>query len=145
MSTNEKKEWTFDIVGGPSRDRIFDACKYAYDDGEDGCIPIKFKVALDIAKGPCDITDVIPLYMSDFKVNEIGHEDGSGHSFNLGGYCKADLGFDIGNNYDAYYIRTGYHKGGRLPHPEIRKYLRNYYFRIYYSSKSRKGWITFFE
>lgn len=142
MNTSGRKEWTFDVVGGPSKDRIFDSCKHAYD--EEDQISVKFKVILNTHEG-CDMIGAVQLYMADTIINKIEHEDGSGHSFNLGGYCKADLGFDIGDNYDAYYIRTGYHKGGRLPHPEIKKYLRNYYFDMYYNVKSRRGWITFHE
>lgn len=79
----------FNIGGGPSRDRIFDACKYVYDKIK---IDLDFKIILGYSTpkdDPCSAALEIPV--KDFRIHKIMHEDGSGESFMLSGYCKADL------------------------------------------------------
>lgn len=79
----------FNIGGGPSRDRIFDACKYVYDKIR---IDLDFKVILGYSTpkdDPCCAALEVPV--KDFRIHKIKHEDGSGESFMLYGQCKADL------------------------------------------------------
>ena len=123
MNTKRNEtERTFDIVAGPNRDMLFDACKYAYD--KMVRIPIDFVVAIGYTMPKhhpgCAY---VPMYISDIKVVGIEHEDGSGESFNLHGYCKADLN-SLGGNNVTY---------------------KSYRFKAYYNSKNRKGCITFIE
>ena len=141
MSTSKQKEWTFNIVDGPGRERVFDACEHAYDKGYK--IEVEFKIVFDSTDG-CDMTNAFTLYMSDFKLNRIGHNDNSGYSFILGGWCKADLGFDD-NNPRFYRMRTYYHENSRLPHPEIDDYLQPYSFEAHYNAKTRRGRISFLQ
>ncbi len=100
----------FDIVAGPNRDTLFDACKYAND--KTIRIPIEFIVVPE---------HYSPIYISDIKIVSIEHEDGSGVSFNLRGYCKADLGSLVGNAETC----------------------TSYKFKAYYNTKNRSGSITF--
>ncbi len=76
------------IMDGPSIDRLFDACKYAYSISE---VKIDFSVRIGktIASNgdPGRSLDVLAM-TSDWKVVAIEHEDGSGESFNLKGYCS---------------------------------------------------------
>lgn len=142
MSTNAEK-WTFNIIGGPSRDRIFDACKYAYDNDR---ISIDFKIVVFETESGCDLFNPVLLHMADVVIDSIEHKNRSKSDFILGGKCKADLGFDLnGKNPDAYYIRTSLNNYGRIPHPEIRDYWREYEFEIKYDTNSRRGKITFSE
>lgn len=110
----------FDIVAGPNRDMLFDACKYAHD--KMVRIPIDFIVAIGYTMPKhhpgCAY---VPMYISDIKVVNIEHENGSGESFNLRGYCKADPDSAFGNAETC----------------------TSYKFKAYYNTKNRSGCITF--
>lgn len=111
----------YDIVGGPNRDILFDACKYAYDDNVK--LPVGFKIVIGYTTSP-DNPGYTYMMMAatDFLISGIEQEDGSGEKFNLTGYCKADLDYS----------------GGALNY-------KPYRFMAHYDSKKRKGFITFFE
>ena len=115
MDTNKGRK--FNIEAGPSRDLLFDSAKYAYD--ADAHVFIKFSVALGytmpLGHPGCAY---IPAKMVGTKIVAIEHEDGSGYSFNLQGYCEASL--------ERY---------GDQVEP--------YKFFAYYNAKTRKGTITF--
>ena len=113
MNTNDRY---YDIVNGPNKDTLFDACKYAYVKGAQ--IPINFDIAAGYTMPKSDPSSAyIPLSTRDFKIVSIENEDGSGESFNLEGYCTAGFkrrptGLNIYNTYkfSAYYNtkrRTG--------------------------------------
>lgn len=108
----EVKSRSYDIVGGPNRDLLFDACKYTHNRGVN--LPVAFSVTID---------SFILMAIKNIRINGIKHEDGSGESFNLHGYCEADV------NY----------RGGRTPA------YKSYRFKAWYNSKSRKGHITLTE
>lgn len=121
MNTKKNEtERTFDIVAGPNRDMLFDACKYAYD--KTVRIPIDFTVAIGytIPKHHPGCA-YVPMFVSDIKIASIEHEDGSGESFNLKGYCKADPDSTVGSAATC----------------------KSYNFKAYYNTKSRSGCITF--
>jgi hypothetical protein len=122
MNTRESKPKSFEIVAGPSRDMLFDACKYAY--SKHAHVAVDFAVAtgytMPRANPGCAC---IQMQISDVKICGIEHEDGSGESFNLHGYCKANLG------------SFGTTKAVRKP----------YRFKAYYNARTRKGFITFIE
>ena len=88
MNTNSSSETTsyeYLIFGGPNRDTLFDACKYAYD--KDAVTPIFFGVAEGYTAPLSDPgCAYAALEMSVTKINGISHEDGSGVSFNIRGY-----------------------------------------------------------
>ena len=102
------KEITLDITNGPASDRIYDSMKYSYDDSP---IVIQFVVPLD--------EDGSFARISDMKIVTIQHKDGSGYSFNLGGFCDADLTSANG------------------------RYISPYRFQAYYNARTRKGKIRF--
>ena len=111
---------SYDVVGGPSKDTLFDACKYAC--SKTAKVEVNFSVAIGYTApkndpGCC----YVPMSIADIRITSIEHEDGSGESFNLCGYCKADL-----NNF-----------GGAAAA------LKHYRFKAYYNSKTRRGFISF--
>ena len=91
------KKKSYEIVSGPSKDRLFDACKYL----SHGQSPIEVSFCVSIG----NVTDV--------RIQEIQHEDGSGESFNISGVAKP---------------------------PYEREIVR---FNGYYNAKSRKGIVNF--
>ncbi|MBQ1387762.1 hypothetical protein IIY68_03170 [Candidatus Saccharibacteria bacterium] len=123
MSTNlSKKVATYEIVGGPSTDRLFDALRYAYD--KDVKIPINFGIVIGLSRpkndpGCCSIG----AHSCGLRLTSIQHEDGSGCSFNIGGY--SDTGLKKGPYSEPLYV------GHKV--------------KIYYNSKSREGHITFIK
>ena len=102
---------TFKIEEGPTLNRIIDAFKYAYD--KNARVELQFSVA----EGYTTPTDqpgcaYVPLKVQDFRLNTIQHEDGSGHSLNLEGYCRAGSQNEVPQpmQFKAYYntaTRTG--------------------------------------
>lgn len=120
MDTKEKR--FFEILGGPNKETLFDACKYAYD--QNSSVVVEFKVAKGYTSNPKRSSTkrhrssnclYIPLQLEDIVVASIEHEDGTGDKFNLKGYCKVELdktfGLPGGNcQFSAYYnakTRTG--------------------------------------
>lgn len=120
MNTNSSSETTsyeYLIFGGPNRDTLFDACKYAYD--KDAVIPIFFAVAESYTaplNGP--ICDYTALEMDVTSICGISHEDGSGVSFNIRGYCMVK--FSNGRNE-----------------------MKTCSFKAYYNARTRDGHISF--
>lgn len=118
---NAKKERYYDIITGPNKDALFDACKYACND--EARIPISFTVAFGYTTPVGDPgCAFIPMYVKDFRIVGIENEDGSGDSFNLRGDCKADL--------KSFHGTATY------------KYYR---FRAYYNARRRSGCIIFLD
>lgn len=107
----KKKE--FKIVDGPSKDRLFDACKYAFDSR------VKFIPRIEIAVG-YNGPGFIPARIKDLKITGIEHEDESGQILNLRGTC-------IANFSDS---------------PRDDEEMRPYYFTAYYNAGTRTGVIT---
>lgn len=119
MSTkNSETEKFFDIVAGPNKDRLFDACKYAYDNTTQ--IPIHFTVAngYTAPKGNPGCAYAV-MFIKDVVISSIEHEDGSGENFNLCGYC----------NVDSVFIKD------TPTHTSFR-------FRAYYNTRTRSGYIA---
>ncbi len=123
MNTKRRnlEEKIYRIVVGPNKDLLFDACKYAYSKTSD--IGVEFHVGNESVSDWTDGYGLIPV--TDFRITNIEHEDGSGHSFNLRGYCRADLAS---------------HRDGN----ESRVY-KTYEFKAYYNTQTRKGQITLLD
>lgn len=83
-------ERDYAIVNGPSKHVLIDCFKYSYDPV--GEINLDFKI--EICKG------LTYLVLNNFHIITIQHEDGSGESFNLSGWCE-----EHGRDYEfkAYY------------------------------------------
>ena len=95
---NTKK--IFNIENGPSLDRLFDAFKYAYSEYYDK-VYATFLIAKSYTTPPGASGRAFRLLdAKDFRLTSIQHEDGSGQSFNLAGYCKV---YDTPKNFTAYY------------------------------------------
>ena len=107
-SKNENMDRQYWIFNGPSRDTLFDACKYAYD--KNAVIPIFFGVAEGYTAPLNDPTIT--------KICGISHEDGSGVSFNIRGYCMVK--FSNGRNE-----------------------MKACSFKAYYNARTREGHISF--
>lgn len=121
MDTKNKKRRQFEIIDGPNKDALFDACKYAYN--SDSTIAIDFTVAIGytMPKSHPDCA-CVPMSITDVRIVGIEHEDGSGESFNLEGYCKADPD-----------------SSGRI-NPTA-----SYKFTAYYDARKRRGGITLID
>ena len=116
MDTIKTKEKYYSIISGPSRDVLFDACKYLYDKNA------RFTVDFTVVVGRTMLANdsaYIPMAITDMKICGIEHEDASG--FNLHGCCKADLKYTGGS--DIYY--------------------KLYKFKAYYNTEQREGFICF--
>ena len=96
-----KKGDDYQIVDGPNRAMLFDACEYAFSDSR-----LEFSFALK--------TNLFEI--RNWRIWSISHEDGSGHSFNLRGICEVDHRLAPGGTlfkpvrFEAYYDtgkRTG--------------------------------------
>ncbi|MBR6961623.1 hypothetical protein IKH79_02550 [Candidatus Saccharibacteria bacterium] len=109
---------TYKVCGGPAKDTLFDAVKYAYDNTNR--VTVNFSVVFDYeAPGGT----YRPLHVSNFKLIGIAHEDGSGHKFNIAGYC---------------YVRFA------PMNPEA-SHFHQRRFTMFYDAKKREGKITFPE
>lgn len=117
----ELKDRQYDIIGGPSKDALFDACKYAY--CKNSSVQVKFSVAMGYTMPANDPGSAyVPLALKDVRIRAIEHEDSSGDKFILQGYCEADLG----------YFGFGEPKN-----------FKPYRFKAFYNARRRIGWITF--
>ena len=120
MNTNSSSETTsyeYLIFGGPNRDTLFDACKYAYD--KDAVIPIFFAVAESYTaplNGP--ICVYTALEMDVTSICGISHEDGSGVKLIVDGYCIAKFSNSLNGRTTCS-------------------------FRAYYNARTRDGQISF--
>lgn len=86
---NEK---TYRIFDGPSRDRLFDSCKYAWDSCS--IVSLLFQVVVEscVCNSIGDVSiDRKPLEMRNTTITGIEHKDTSGDIFKLKGYCFARL------------------------------------------------------
>lgn len=118
--TEKIKKEHYDIVAGPNKDALFDSCKYAH--SKVAKLTIDFTVAIGYTMHKNDPgCAYIAMPITNIRITGIEHEDGSGESFILHGYCEADL-HSFGGNNVAY---------------------ETYRFEAYYNSKHRNGWITF--
>ena len=110
MNTKGIKERSYEIVNGPNKDTLFDACKYAYSK------TVKFAIGFGVAAGYTMPRNhpgcaYVPMDMSNVTICGIEHEDGSGESLIIHGFCKAALhGSSESYRFKAYYNaknRTG--------------------------------------
>lgn len=111
----------YDIIGGPSKSALFDACMYVY--SKDAKIAVNFTISQGYSNDTNDATRLyLPLPVTNIKITGIEHEDGSGESFILKGYCNVDKDYLLRkeNTYRYRYSR----------------------FSAYYDAKNRKGTFT---
>ena len=117
MNTSKKSK-VFDIIGGPSRDQIIDALKYAHD--ADAKIPIHFSIIWNFTGNSEDPGSCIIVAIRSIRIYSVGHKNRSGHQLDIEGHCEAD----INSPYTAIF--------------------KEYRFRTSYNTESKKGTITFF-
>ena len=123
MDTKSTEKRLYDIVAGPSKAMLFDACKYAY--AKTAKLPVDFTIAIryTLPTKHNPQSTFVQMAITDIKICGIEHEDGSGESFNLHGYCKADTS----------------------PFAKTSPAYKAYRFKAYYNSKSRKGNISLID
>ena len=107
----------YNIVAGPSRDRLLDAFKYARDNTSN--VPISF---VSVLRKITD-TQVVQMHAEKFRISCIEHDDGSGNSFNLKGTCYASF---VEPTLSSIKPKTNPYK-----------------FVAYYNTATRKGVIKF--
>lgn len=125
MNTSKSVTYCYDIVDGPSKSTLFDACQYAYNKGTK--ISVMFEIVQGYSEDSNDDPKLkLPLFLpiADILVTGIQHEDGSGESFNLEGYCCADIDYYEKKCYTNTY------------------FYENYRFSAYYNTESRTGKFT---
>lgn len=122
MNTTSKSVTNrFSIINGPSKSVLFDSCQYCY--SKDVKVHIDFAIPQGYSSHSNDAVKLyLPMQITDIAITGIQHEDASGESFNLEGYCKVDIDYHIRNDGVCRY-----------------QYRR---FTAYYNSKSRKGAFT---
>ena len=84
MNTKNMKVKTFLIKKGPSRDKLLDAFKYAYDKG----VALPIGLCVEVDKTDTSARDIKTVEVGNLTINDIGHIDDSGQTFNLKGYCN---------------------------------------------------------
>ena len=104
----------YPIVSGPNRDTILDAFKYAYDRASHVDIDFFVSEGLSMPEGHPGAAEV-NMDVENWHMTSIQHEDGSGHSFNLEGWCCPKL-------------------DGKRVYAD---------FKACYNARTRKGTITF--
>ena len=118
MNTKAKK---YDVIDGPNRDTLFDACKYSYD--KNMRIQVGFTIAAAYTTSKkSGKAAYIPMDATDFRICSIGHEDGSGKSLIIQGYCKADVRPFGTGVYRTYKFDMYYHTGDRRGFVEFVEY-----------------------
>ena len=120
-STSKSVVDRYDIISGPSKATLFDACLYSY--SKDAKIAVNFTISQGYSNDSNDATRLyIPLPVTNIKITGIEHEDGSGESFIIKGYCHVDKDYLLRkeNTYRYRYSR----------------------FLAYYNAKNRKGSFT---
>ena len=95
------------IEKGPSKDRLFDAMKFTYDQDVD--IPIQFYVVVGYS-APVDHPGCMVFYagIKNLRITSLEYEDGSGDSFNIRGFCDTNADTRTNSTYEhckfkAYY------------------------------------------
>ena len=118
----ETEEKYYEIMDGPNKDMLFDACKYMY--SRTAHLPVNFEVAIDYTMpGDHPYVCYAAMAIAHIRIVGIEYEDGSGENLILRGYCMADL---------------NYYGGDKVTY-------KSYRFKAYYNSKKREGRITFIE
>lgn len=121
MNASKSVTYCFDIINGPSKSVLFDSCKYVYDIyGMSPEIDMDFAISQEYLNHSNDATKLCQSpHITDIMVTGIQHEDGSGESFNLEGYCQTDIDYCLQKDnvhcfryyrFSAYY-NTGNRKG----------------------------------
>ena len=110
--------YRYDIINGPSKSALFDACMYVYN--KDAKIAVNFTISQGYSNDTNDATKLyLPLPVTNINITGIEHEDGSGESFILKGYCNVDKDYLLRkentyryrySRFSAYY-NTGNRKG----------------------------------
>lgn len=121
MNTSKSVTNCFSIINGPSKSVLFDSCLYAY--SKDAKVHVNFAISQGCSNHGDDATKLhLLLPVTNIKITGIEHEDGSGESFILKGYCYVDKDHLLRGDHTYRY-----------------KYSR---FSAYYDAKSRKGTFT---
>ena len=120
---NTSKSVAYAIINGPSKSALFDSCKYCY--SMDVKVNVNFTISQGYSNHSNDATKLyLPMQIADIAITGIQHEDGSGESFNLEGYCCADIDYYEKKCYTNTY------------------FYENYRFSAYYNTESRTGKFT---
>ena len=92
MNTRTLVEVVIDLKDGPSRDRLFDAFKYAQDDDA--------RISVDFFTKDGERIAIVPQMLE--------HEDGSGQSFNGHGFITMNeiAGHKVADKHIFFYFNT---------------------------------------
>lgn len=105
----------FEVMNGPSRDRIHIANMYAFD--QNMSIDLEFKVVFAKRENPAGGTTRDFMALKNLQIMGVVHTDRTGYNFNIQGTCDADVKSPM-NKCNAY---------------------RNFRFSMDYNAKLRTG------
>ena len=101
----------FEVMNGPSRDRIHIANMYAFD--QNMSIDLEFKVVFAKRENPAGGTTRDFMALKNLQIMGVVHTDRTGYDFNIQGTCDADVNkcntyrnFRFSMDYNAK-LRTG--------------------------------------
>ena len=83
MNTKQTKALTFLIKKGPSRDKLLDGFKYAYDKG----VALPIGLCVEVDKASPITRDIKTVEVGTPTIDELKHTDDSDHLFDIKGYC----------------------------------------------------------
>lgn len=79
----------FEVMNGPSRDRIHIANMYAFD--QNMSIDLEFKVVFAKRENPAGGTTRDFMALKNLQIMGVVHTDRTGYDFNIQGTCDADV------------------------------------------------------
>lgn len=79
----------FEVMNGPSRDRIHIANMYAFD--QNMSIDLEFKVVFAKRENPAGGTTRDFMALKNLQIMGVVHTDCTGYDFNIQGTCDADV------------------------------------------------------
>ena len=104
----------FEVMNGPSRDRIHNANMYAFD--QNISIDLEFKVVFSKRENPAGGTTREFMALKNVQILGVVHTDRTGYDFNIQGTCDADVKSPAGkcNTYRNFRFTMDYNSKLRI-------------------------------
>ena len=104
----------FEVMNGPSRDRIHSANMYAFD--QNISIDLEFKVVFSKRENPAGGTTREFMALKNVQILGVVHTDRTGYDFNIQGTCDADIKTPVGkcNTYRNFRFTMDYNSKLRI-------------------------------
>lgn len=104
----------FEVMNGPSRDRIHSANMYAFD--QNISIDLEFKVVFAKRENPAGGMTREFMALKNVQILGVVHTDRTGYDFNIQGTCDADIKASAGkcNTYRNFRFTMDYNSKLRI-------------------------------